>query len=670
MTATTEEPIASDAKNRMWRGISRQELEKVLEQHRKWVESNGQEGERAELSGAHLEGMDLTGADLRGADLRKANLMGADLFLADLQRACVVQANLRGPNLLGTQLRGASLEGAILEGASGLLVGQLGGANVFQAQLPKPISEFERLKYVNRLSWNTSKILAAVLSLCVLSWLLIATTTDVQLLKDSPPLPIPHVGDALPIVELYLLAPLVLFGFYLYLLLYLQRLWEGLAELPAVFPDGQALDQTGPWLVMALSRDRFRWARRNHPARTFLEAGLSNVLVYWVVPATLVLFWARYLTRLDLRGAMLHVLVVVSTTAVALLFPHLAIRGFTADSSPLKGPATPSPNAKLYRCVALALAVGVLQCLLSVGAIYGLPHDGGRVAEVKCTDVRRWAANVLWLIGYDPYANITELDVSTKAAKWSGRDEELASISGPRLNKLRLRYARAYRTFLVNAHLWRADFRGANLSEADLRGTNFRQANLQSAVLDHARINRANLEGADLRGANLARADLRETDVSYALLSGAILIDANLAGASLYGANLGTATLLRANLEKADLREANLENANLAFADLREAQLWSATLPGAQLREAQLAHAILIEAQLRGADLRGADLQGAILRGADLTGSSLEGADLRGAVGLSAGQICSAMGRRELKLDENLRLEVDSRCGATPQSSR
>ena len=39
-------------------------------------------------------------------------------------------------------------------------------------------------------------------------------------------------------------------GFYAYLHLYLQRLWEALASLPSVFPDHRTLDQAAyPWLL-------------------------------------------------------------------------------------------------------------------------------------------------------------------------------------------------------------------------------------------------------------------------------------------------------------------------------------------------------------------------------------------------------------------------------------
>ena len=63
--------------------MKRQELESILELHRKWL-YNEDGGKRADLTGAYLRSADLTGADLRSAYLRSANLTGADLTGADL----------------------------------------------------------------------------------------------------------------------------------------------------------------------------------------------------------------------------------------------------------------------------------------------------------------------------------------------------------------------------------------------------------------------------------------------------------------------------------------------------------------------------------------------------------------------------------------------------------
>ena len=60
------------------------ELNKVLEEHKKWLETDGKEGERANLSYAELRSANLRSAELRSANLRSADLRGANLRDADL----------------------------------------------------------------------------------------------------------------------------------------------------------------------------------------------------------------------------------------------------------------------------------------------------------------------------------------------------------------------------------------------------------------------------------------------------------------------------------------------------------------------------------------------------------------------------------------------------------
>ena len=57
------------------------DLKKVLEEHKKWIEDKN--GTRAVLSNADLSNVDLCSANLRSADLCGADLCGADLCGAD-----------------------------------------------------------------------------------------------------------------------------------------------------------------------------------------------------------------------------------------------------------------------------------------------------------------------------------------------------------------------------------------------------------------------------------------------------------------------------------------------------------------------------------------------------------------------------------------------------------
>ena len=59
--------------------MTREELNKILEEHKKWLDTDGKEGKRADLRYANLRGDDLRSADLCGADLCGADLCGANL---------------------------------------------------------------------------------------------------------------------------------------------------------------------------------------------------------------------------------------------------------------------------------------------------------------------------------------------------------------------------------------------------------------------------------------------------------------------------------------------------------------------------------------------------------------------------------------------------------------
>lgn len=89
--------------------MTKEELDKVLESHKKWLDGD-KAGKRAVLFGANLLGANLLGANLRGANLR-----GADLLDANLRGADLIYANLRGANLRGADLNGADLRGANID---------------------------------------------------------------------------------------------------------------------------------------------------------------------------------------------------------------------------------------------------------------------------------------------------------------------------------------------------------------------------------------------------------------------------------------------------------------------------------------------------------------------------------------------------------------------------
>lgn len=590
-----------------------EQLEEVLEAHRKWVETKEKEGKRAELRGFKLEatkfpgknllGANLEEADLQGADLREANLMGANLrganlqgvnlrgaslFGANLQKARLqkaimlpeanrpptnmqetklqnahlqeaklqgtdlLKANLHGANLreanlrkahltgadlqettlLRTILRDAVLQDADLTDATGLLAGQLGGANVSGAKMPEAIRQFEELAIVEEACKNARKIFVSMLLGCVYSWLTVATTTDARLLTNSASSPLPIIGAEIPIVGFYWAAPLLLLGICIYFHLYLQHLWEMLANLPAVFPDGRPLDERAyPWLLNGLVRAHFVLLRDKRPPLSRMQVGISILLAWWVAPATLLLFWGRYLPRHDWIGTLLHIILLVSSIGFGIASYSLAkatLRG--KKRQPLLRKEA-WRDTRIYKHAAATLGIGAILCFLSFGAINGIPPDlykddlaWTQAPKLNGTSLRRWVPHAFALVGCKPFVNLEEVDVSSKPANWTGQEEkakdEIALVKGARLKDRNLRYAKAYRVFLIKADLRRANLLGTCLAEADLRGANLWKAILQQADLSQVKLQKADLREVYLRGANLRDAELQEVN-----LRGADLLD-------------------------------------------------------------------------------------------------------------------------------------------------
>ncbi len=642
-------------------------FEEKLASHHEWIESKGATGKRIDFAAADLEGNDLIGANLRYMDLHDANLKAADLLMADLRDACLVRANFRDACLVGANLEAANLEGASLETSMGLVPHQLAGANLHDAALPAHILKFEALSEFRRASRVVYGYFVAMTSLSVLSWLIIWMTKDFQLITNSAILPFLHsqtAAAALPTVQFYLIAPFALFIVYLVFHFQLQHLWDAVLELPAVFPDGRLLGENEPRLVVGLLRTHFRWMNQDAPSTRVIEKAISTLVAYWIVPATLLLYWLRYLTLEEIHGTILQEFLIIAAAGAA-LYSTTKI-GRPAARWTLSENIVERAFGKLSDVNPVKTALVFLAALtfIAAGTMLGVPHSKDRAPQFGAGSIRRWAPAVLWSFGIDPYADLTEAVISTKPANWNGSDEQVSSVKGARLNDANFRYAQAYRVFLANAHLLHAKFQGAFLSQADLRGADLGQSDLRYAILDQAQMNHADLDRAVLDGANLSRSDLRAANLSYASLGGATLVDARLEGATLYGAKLTSATMIRTNLEKADLRESYLSDANLEHADMQGAYLWSAKLPSAHLNNAQLGTAIFVDADLRGADLRWAQLPGTVLTGSDLTGALLDGADFRAAVGFGANQICSAKSRKGLLLDDAMQAQVTAQCGA------
>ncbi len=573
------------------REISTSELETILADHKEWLRSDGVTGERAAFDRVRLNGFEFSGADLRrtsfagsdltGAKFDSADLSGANLAAANLTGASLRAANLHGADLDETILRDADLRDADLLEARGLSGGQLGGADVSGAKLPEAIMKFEGLANVQETSKSSASLFTSTLLLCAYTWLTILATRDAQLLNNAAPPSsrLPILGTDIPLIQFYLVCPLLLFCFYLYFHLGLQRLWEELADLPAVFPDGRPLDaKAHPWMLNSLVCLHVERLRRARPALTLWQARLAAMVAWGIVPFTLVLIWARYLTGHDWRVTGTHVVLIASAVGSGLGFYHLAIETLRGADRPSFSWRRPWQDIRLiYGFV--ALCAFVMLYVTSVGAIDGvntrLVQKEISVDFQKRTllDPRVWVPQSLDRVGIRSFAALDGIDLSIKPANWSGKETDLSVVKGADLAARDLRFADAYGAFFVNAFMKGADLRGADLREADFRNADLRLADLTGANLRGAKLQNADLHGAKLSHAvlthaNLSNADLARTDLSDARITEADLTGADLTNADLQRADLTGSKLIKATLVAVKMRDAKLDGTDLTGAKL------------------------------------------------------------------------------------------------------
>lgn len=499
------------------------DLARILEAHAAWLAAGKQDrgrqnGSQPQGARANLAGRSLRGANLAGADLRCADFSGADLTGADLAGAELADTVFAGAVLQDARFHEADLANASLAEAKSLSAKSLAGSILTNAELPDEVAKFDGLERTWEIASRASNTFIVILAACVYSWLAIGTTTDVRLVTNSASSPLPVLGTEIPIVGFYWAAPLILLGAHLYIHIYLQRLWQGYARLPAVFPDGMALDQKAyPWLLSTLVQFNVRRLRGRQRLATCFDHMLCVILAWWVVPFTLGMFWLRYLPRHDWPGTVWHIFLIAAAAAASHLTYRLAARTLRDIANPRPATYVGEEHSawghgwralKRYRPNLATMGVAAGLVVVSVGAINGAPGRlGGEIPNSLVPDIFR-------ALGFRATADFRDLDVSTKPARWTGREVE--EVQGAVLPKADLRFADGRKAFLVNANLRSANLEGADLKKANFEGADMDESFLAGANLTKANVRNVNLEEADLQGVKFTLADLTGSTLTRA----------------------------------------------------------------------------------------------------------------------------------------------------------
>jgi len=112
---------------------------------------------------------------------------------------------------------------------------------------------------------------------------------------------------------------------------------------------------------------------------TAFETVLSTVLAYWIVPATMLFFWIRYLPKQDFRGTLLHVLVITLSVATATCVPFVVSRVLRPGD--IRLPKSKNIIRMILGTTRAALTTGCILFLFSLGVNRGLPFDHGTSRE-------------------------------------------------------------------------------------------------------------------------------------------------------------------------------------------------------------------------------------------------------------------------------------------------
>ncbi|HAT34261.1 MAG TPA: hypothetical protein DCS82_00975, partial [Rhodospirillaceae bacterium] len=412
-----------------------------------------------------------------------------------------------------TILRDANLKNAKLETVLGLQSHQLGGADLSNAKVPSHIDEFEGIGQVEELSKHARNIFLSVVGGCVFSWLTIATTTDIALITNatSGGTKLPVINTSVPIAGFFWAAPVILLALYIYLNLYLQRLWEGMASLPAIFPDGRTLDErTHPWLLSGIVRVHVPRLANRPLAQTYLQFWISVIAAWGMVPFTIAMFAWRYLPKHDWIGSIWLFALLTGAMSYGLYTYRLA-RSTLKGNLSLRAEPEPIPTQKRAWDGFKRLQFNsVITCL----AIFALAWTtfAIEVGKIGPERIVVLSSNIYWKLPIE-FGHAQMQDADLKNADLSSVDLRRGLLMDANLEKANLSIGDLRETFFTRANLKRA-----NLKFADLRNAFLYDANLEKANLRGAKLGGARLKDANFTGARLKEADLRKSYVTQAQL--------------------------------------------------------------------------------------------------------------------------------------------------------
>ena len=265
---------------------------------------------------------------------------------------------------------GAAGERADLSNVVDLMGGRLAGANLAGAKMPPNLRRFRELVHVDHTVAIARPIYLILLLICVYTIIATFSTDDASIVTNIRVELIPESALGIPISGFFTIMPMLLFVLFVYLHLYLYRLWQVLGYLPSVFHDGTPLDQAiSPWLATAFVRFYQTHGVKKPSLLGVSQKWVTVALVWWITPITLILIWVRFLVRHDWTVTTLHIVLVSLSVWSAVILLQFARAGLRREPGPLRG------IGGVAASIALLLSIGTVFVVVSVGAFEGTREE-------------------------------------------------------------------------------------------------------------------------------------------------------------------------------------------------------------------------------------------------------------------------------------------------------
>lgn len=518
------------------------------------------------------------------------------------------------------------------------------------------MTDEQKIARINEISTLARTAWFTLLAYLVFVGITLLGVEDADFFVPARQTQLPLVGVQIPTASFFWAAPILGAALYVYLHLFLLKLWDEIAEMPSQVrthderPEWRPLSEViHPWLV-----NDYACKLKGpdaHPARPLhrLSAFVTWLLVWLAGPFVIGYAWARSMPAHDeWLTLFISLSLFIATIAGAVSWQRARER-------------LRNRPARLWRRLA-RLATGTILLAFLIALSWDLTEgygfDDTNLAPTNFAGVELVPLPPDWRDFQTARMVFRETWCKREGLGMSICDHRKSNDRTPpgHVEEARAQHCETYnitdcvaefarldkrfdKNWLAERASLRASLPALDLSREDLRRADMSRASLVGAVLIEARMGGASLKGAQMEGANLRQAQMEGADLTGAQMEGADLLRTQMEGVSLRGVQMEGAVLSGARMKGADLREAQLEGANL-----RQAQL-----EGANLRDAESAGA-----NLSGAQLRGASLRGAILRSVDWAGAQVrspaQSADFRGSRSLSQDHLDQMIGNMETLL--------------------